>query len=490
MQIHRQILLVAILSLLGCSKLNAQDGGANNINFEVKHFAQEGNSLHVDIDFDLQALNMSTREQLILTPVLRNGDQELKLSPLIINGKIRHKVYLRQKEFSTLKDDNKDAIEVVKAGKQKKQVASYSTVVNLEDWMKQSSLYLDESHCPGCGKVASRYERLLAAKPTLEIEEVIVPDKYEPLFSFVTPPADTVKIGNKQGSAYLKFHVGKSEIDPSLANNTIELDKIHTTLDVLLKDENITIKSISITGFASIEGAYAFNKRLSEQRAKSLNNYLQGRYNLPASLFHVDWMGEDWDGLIKLIEDGNMDKKQEVLAIINDTDIFDGREKRLMQLDGGRPYRFMINEYFPLLRKVNYVIEYRIPEYGLDESKKILKERPDQLSRKELFILAESYGKGSAEFCELLIIAHNLYPQDDIAEQNASAAYAMRGNYAQAEQLALQSANNGNALNNLGAIYLLQGKLEDAKKAFSKAKQEGSKEASYNLNELSKIIKN
>ncbi|PXV58385.1 OmpA family protein [Dysgonomonas alginatilytica] len=490
MQIHRQILLFAILALLGYSKLNAQDGAANNISFEVKNFTQEGNSLHVDLDFDLKALNMSTREQLVLTPVIRNGNQELKLKPLIINGKIRHKVYLRQKEFGTLKDDNRDALEVVKAGKQKKQIVSYSTTLNFEDWMKQSSLYLDESHCPGCGKAANQYERLLAEKPTLEIEEVIIPYKYEPMFSFITPPADTIKIGNKQGSAYLKFHVGKSAIDPSLANNTIELDKIHTTLDILLNDKNITIKNISITGFASIEGTYAFNKRLSEQRAKSLNNYLQERYSLPENLFHIDWMGEDWDGLIKLIQDGNMDKKEEVLSIINSTDIFDGREKQLMQFDGGRPYRFMLNEYFPLLRRVNYLIEYRIPEYGLDESKKILKEHPDQLSRKELFILAESYGKGSNEFCELLIIAHSLYPQDETTKQNAAAAYAMRSNYAQAERLALQSANNGSALNNLGAIYLLQGKLEDAEKALSQAKQAGSQEASYNLNELNKIIKN
>lgn len=426
MSTHRKIFLLVILSILGWGKVYAQEGQTNNISFNIRNFTQEGNYLRIDIDFDLESLNLPSRDQLILTPVIRSSNSHLALKPLIINGKIRHKVYLRQKTFGTLPDQDKDGLEVLRTGKRNSQIVSYSTVVNFEEWMKESALYLNESNCPGCGKATSQYERLLAAKPTLEIEELL---NDEPLFSFIMPPADIIKTGNRQGSAYLKFHVGKSAIDPSLANNKNELDKIHTTLDQLISDKNITIRSISIIGFASIEGTYAFNKHLSEQRAKSLRTYIQQRYNLPSSLFNISWVGEDWDGLVGLIENGNMDKKQEVLAIINGTDIFDGREKHLMELDRGRPYRFMFDEYFPLLRKVNYTIEYRISEYSLEESKEILKVHPDQLSRRELFVLANSYGKDSPEFYEILDLALSLYPQDAITKQNAATAHAMRKKY-------------------------------------------------------------
>lgn len=490
MSINRPIYLLLILSLLGWNKLEAQEGEANNFSFTVKKFTQEGNSLSIDIDFDLESLHLPTREQLILTPVIKNGNKTLALEPLIINGKIRHKVYQRQKEFGTLKDENENAYQVLRIGKQEAQTVSYSTVVNLEEWMKQSSLYLDESNCPGCGKAVSQQARLLAEKPNLEAKKPIIKEKPQPLFSFVTPPIDSLKIGNKEDNAYLKFQVGKSVINPSLADNAAELDKIHTHLDQLLNDKKVTIKKISITGFASIEGTYAFNKRLSEQRAKSFSNYLKQRYNFPPSTFQVDWVGEDWDGLIELIQDGNMEKKQEVLTIINGTDILDGREKRLMELDRGLPYRFMLNEYFPLLRRVKYKIEYRIPQYSLEESKRIIKEYPEQLSSKELFVLADSYGKGSVEFFEILDIALSLYPHDLITKQNAAAAYAMQGKYEKAEQLALEGGNSSSTLNNLGAIYLLQGKFQEAQKTLSKGKQAGSLEASQNFDELNKILNN
>lgn len=489
MLIHRYIYILAILLMGGSMAAHAQEGESNNIDFEVKNFTQEGDFLQIDIDFDFRSIKLSSRDQLILTPVIKNNNKELVLNPLLINGKIRHKVYLRQKKFGTLEDQYENGIEVVKKAKHASQIVSYSTVVHFDEWMQKSSLYLQESNCPGCGKAAINQERLLANNPTLEIPTPVIQETFEPVFSFVIPAADSIKTGNRQGSAYLKFHVSKSAIDPSLSNNAAELDKIHTTLKQLINDRNVSIKNISITGFASIEGRFDFNKRLSEQRAKSLQTYIQQRYNLPRSLFNISWVGEDWEGLITLIENGNMEMKQEVLAIIGGTDVFDGREKQLMELSQGQPYRFMLDQYFPLLRKVNYVIDYTLPEFSLEDSKQIIKTHPDQLSRKELFLLADSYGKGSSEFNEILGIALALYPNDMITRQNAAASYAMQGKYDRAEQLALQSGGSSDALNNLGAIYLLQGKIDEAENLLLKGKQAGNKEALYNLNELNKVQK-
>lgn len=487
MLIHRYIYILAILFIWGNNASYAQVGENNNITPNVKNFIQEGDSLRIDIDFDLTGLKLSSRDQLILTPIIKNTQKELALNSVIVNGKIRHKVYLRQMAFGTLEEQDKLGTEVVRKAKQHPQIVSYSTVVKLEDWMQTAALYLQESNCPGCGKTPNIYDRLLANNPTLEIR---IPNTPQPMFSFVIPPADSIKMGNRQGSAYLKFHVSRYAIDPALADNAAELDKIHATLEQLINDKNVSIKKISITGFASIEGNFDFNKHLSEERAKSLQNYIQQRYNLPHSLFNINWGGEDWVGLIALIENGDMEKKQEVLAIINETDIFDGREKQLMELAQGQPYRFMFDKYFPLLRKVDYLIEYTLPEFALEDSKQIIKNNADQLSRRELFLLADSYGRGSAKFYEILDVALTLYPNDITTRQNAAAAYAMQGKYDKAEQLALKSGDSGEALNNLGAIYLLQGKLNESENLLLKGKQAGNKETLYNLNELYKIQKN
>ena len=434
MPISRHIYILAFLLIYVYNTGYSQEK-YNNISFEVKKFTQEGDSLRIDVDFNFSNLQLSSREQLVITPVIKNSDRELDLKPLLINGKIRHKVYLRQKAFGTLDDINKEGLEVIKKSTQGNQIISYSTGVYFDEWMRNSDLYIQESSCPGCGKAISKNERLLAQNPTLETIEPLNQENIEPAVTFIIPEADSIKKRYKQGSAYLKFEVGKSVINTSIADNAAELAIIHATLEELTSDKNVSIQDISIIGFASIEGTANFNKRLSEQRAKSLQTYIQQKYSLPYYLFNVSWVGEDWDGLVTLIESGNMDKKQEVLAIINDTEILDGREKKLMQLDGGQPYRFMLNTYFPLLRRVNYVINYTLPPFSLEESKQIIREHPDQLSRRELFVLADSYGKGSPEFSEILEIALNVYPDDTITRKNAAASYIMQGKYNKAEKL-------------------------------------------------------
>ena len=434
MPISRHIYILAFLLICGYNTGYSQEK-YNNISFEIKKFTQEGDSLRIDVDFDFSNLQLSSREQLVINPVIKNSDRELNLKPLLINGKIRHKVYLRQKAFGNLDDINKEGLEVAKKSTQGNQIISYSTTVYFDEWMRKSDLYIKESSCPGCGKAISRNERLLAQNPTLEIIEPLNQENIEPVVTFIIPEADSIKKRYKQGSAYLKFEVGKSVINTSIADNAAELAIIHATLDELTSDKNVSIQDISIIGFASIEGTANFNKRLSEQRAKSLQTYIQQKYSIPYSLFNVSWVGEDWDGLVTLIKNGNMDKKQEVLTIINDTKILDGREKKLMQLDGGKPYRFMLNTYFPMLRRVNYVINYTLPPFSLEESKQIIRKHPDQLSRRELFLLADSYGKGSPEFFEILEIALNIYPDDIITRKNAAASYIMQGKYNKAEKL-------------------------------------------------------
>lgn len=57
-------------------------------------------------------------------------------------------------------------------------------------------------------------------------------------------------------------------------NNPVELEKISSMLAEVRNDTTITIRGISVIGYASPEGSVLFNKQLSEGRAKALVNYL------------------------------------------------------------------------------------------------------------------------------------------------------------------------------------------------------------------------
>ena len=59
-----------------------------------------------------------------------------------------------------------------------------------------------------------------------------------------------------------------------------------------------------------------------------------------------------------MVDTSTLPGREDILTIIDNTDIFKGREKKLMDLQNGIPYNRMMTELFPLLRRVEIVVEY------------------------------------------------------------------------------------------------------------------------------------
>ena len=53
-----------------------------------------------------------------------------------------------------------------------------------------------------------------------------------------------------------------------------------------------------------------------------------------------------------------MAHRDEVLYLIDHVGIFAGRERKLMDLDKGAPYKYMLKEFFPALRRVEITVNY------------------------------------------------------------------------------------------------------------------------------------
>jgi len=82
------------------------------------------------------------------------------------------------------------------------------------------------------------------------------------------PPRVVVRDNQIQISEKIQFDVNKATIKPE---SDSLLDEIVATFQ-----KNPQIKKVSIDGFASSEGGAAFNKKLSDDRAKSVMAYLTG----------------------------------------------------------------------------------------------------------------------------------------------------------------------------------------------------------------------
>ena len=101
-------------------------------------------------------------------------------------------------------------------------------------------------------------------------------------------------------------------------------------------------------------------------RAKALVNYLLPRFPFSKELYKVEYGGENWEGLRKMVARSDMAEKDGILHIIDHIPVEinyrtnTSRKKSLMLYKHGNPYRFMLREYYPHLRKAICKIEYDV----------------------------------------------------------------------------------------------------------------------------------
>lgn len=168
-----------------------------------------------------------------------------------------------------------------------------------------------------------------------------------------------IRTGSDSLNCYLAYRPGNYEVIRSFENNDAELTYLDAFIHRAFADTLIYVREVRLTGYCSIEGLFLTNERLAINRVNGMKKYLDKEYRLskryPVTLGCV---AEDWKGLRKLIDVSSYPWREEVLAIIDRVGIFEGRESLLMKLDGGNPYREMMNDLFPKLRRVEITVEY------------------------------------------------------------------------------------------------------------------------------------
>lgn len=160
-----------------------------------------------------------------------------------------------------------------------------------------------------------------------------------------------------------------------------------------------------------------------------------------------------------------------------------------MQLRGGVPYRFMLKHIFPGLRVAICKVSYDIKNFNLEEAKEVIKKRPQNLSLNEMFVVANTYPKGSQEFIDIFETAVRIYPESEIANMNAATAALSRNDLVSAESyLGRVKPDDYSAEynNTMGTLLLLKGDYEQSEKYLKKAQELGLDVAKSNLEELAR----
>ena len=184
----------------------------------------------------------------------------------------------------------------------------------------------------------------------------------------------------------------------------------------------------------------------------------------------------------------HMDKDKFIGIIKNTTD--DARRKQeIMRVDGGAPYRTMLKEIYPGLRKVNCKIDYTVANFDVEQGRVVIKVNPKYLSLNEMYQVANSYPKGSNDFVNVFDIAVRMYPNDEVANLNAAAVSLTKKDLENAIKY-MDKANHQTAefINNVGVYNFLNGDVQRAIAAFNQAAQMGNEAAKANLQQLQQIL--
>ena len=167
-----------------------------------------------------------------------------------------------------------------------------------------------------------------------------------------------------------------------------------------------------------------------------------------------------------------------MIAFIDDTTVPIERKNDVFAKKFPESYKFLLANVYPLLRHTDYVITYQVRRYDdLDEIARILKTRPGNLSPDEVFKLAMSYPKGSADYDEVMLTAARLFPDNRVANLNAANSAMNRGEYKSALEYLARLPEGAEKWYATGILYAREEEYGKALEMFRKARQAGLSEA-------------
>lgn len=290
------------------------------------------------------------------------------------------------------------------------------------------------------------------------------------MVSFLQPD---VKAKEKQhilsAVLYIDYPLGKDDVYPEYKNNRREIDKVDAIMHPLLTDGFSSLRAIRIRGYSSPDGDYRNNEKLAAARSRLFASYVQEAYKMPRRLFDVSSVAEDWEGLTELLDRDQPPYYREALGVISRYGIFSGREKHLMELQGGAPYKDMLRHYFPRLRRIEIVVDYDIRGIEAGEASELIYTNPGVLSLPEMYQVARHFRPGTSQYCEVYEIAAFHFPDDVVANVNAASAAILSGDLLSAWNYLRKVDTDPRAWNNMGVLTLMKGDAAGAAAWFRKA---------------------
>jgi len=424
---------IAILLLLAV--INIFPAVSGDIETRDMKLFREGGNVVLSFAAYIPEKTVRTNYRLLVTPQLYNDNGAALMELFTITGNQMEK---REKQKRRL---NKNRAEDNPANTSNGSTMLYTASVPYEAWMESAlsmRLLIKEE---GCCSIDDKEAMVVTGLMSLPLpyapylsELIVLPSEATNKradFPFLRLVDGDDSPGERNIS--VRFRSASSIVDLSFSSNAENINKIMEGVRLISSDPKANLEKITIVGFASPEGSNLLSIRLSTERARALSLHLQKEMNTPRASFEIQSGGVDWAGLLELVNQSDMNYKEEIMHIITNTPP-EKRNDQLKQLGGGRPYQSIYDVIYPQLRDACYINVW--------------------------------YSEVKDEAVETI---------------NNAITLIAASNYEEALESLLTVGNDSRSWNAIGTCYLLQGDYSNARAWLRRAMEAGDKEAERNM---------
>lgn len=512
--------LLAFLLFGACASLSAQ-----RVKVLCRSMEVVDDSLQLHLEMDMGSIRLNSSTAIIFTPLLVSPTRWVDLPPVVMSGARRFRFDRRSFALEAGRGVQQVSphLVLIENGKLTFSDVRYRVSVPYASWMQGSDLLLRYEMKDCCDRQLLGVDTLSrhiyierapleqAPLPSRAISQSasvapVVPDappihsvhsipvvkdavSYLPMLSFLRPKVSQRKQNTENVVLYIDYPIGRDDVHPDYKNNRRELDKIDCLLAPLMDDapsddQLVTLESVRVCGYSSPDGIFLDNERLAASRSRLFAGYLRSIYQLSGLSLETTSVAEDWDGLEQLLRKHRPPYADAALELIRNYTIFGGREKILMELQAGVPYRDMLQNFFPRLRRIEVSVQYLVRPVSGDEALRLLGTRPELLNLNEMYDVAQRYRPGTDEYREVYEIAACRFPGEVVANINAASAVMLTGDLLSAQSYLSKASSDARSWNNLGVLALMKGDKQQAAAWFRKALSVEPAKAGNNLRQI------
>ncbi len=285
-------------------------------------------------------------------------------------------------------------------------------------------------------------------------------------------PDSFQRITQQKQEANIKFLVNQANIRKSeLQSNSVK-DFVEMLKKINADKERLNIQNVEIQAYASPEGGYDFNNKLSAKRQDVTEGYVNEQLKATKVDAGIDahYTAQDWEGFRQLVAVSNIQDKDVIIRVLEMYKDPEEREKQIRNMSAG--FQELTQGILPELRRSRMIINYETIGRSDEEILKQYNSDPSALNVEEL-LYAATLVETNAEKTAIYKKTASLYKKDARAVNNLASMAMLDGDTDAAGKYISQAIaidpKQAQAYANRGLLKLVEGDVNAAETDIAKA---------------------